>query len=147
MGTFKDTHYFAQLNYIQISRDHPLKATTSCHLSRRDQWSRTREVFQSKPCLFRGTVRPFSVKYLFGEANIAWDFLLLEDGWKFLDDRSTLGNICLAEQIFHGKQSWVHLNTDLTGKLLVFWTGSRFSICGRTIFQAYLINSPRFSEV
>ena len=29
---------------------------------------------------FRGTQRPFSVKYLFGEANIAQNFLLLEDG-------------------------------------------------------------------
>ena len=31
-------------------------------------------------CLFRGIQRLFSVKYLFGEANIAWNFLLLEDG-------------------------------------------------------------------
>ena len=29
---------------------------------------------------FRGTQRPFSVKYLFAEANIAQNFLLLEDG-------------------------------------------------------------------
>ena len=27
-------------------------------------------------------------KYLFGETNIAYNFLLLEDGYKFLDDRS-----------------------------------------------------------
>ena len=30
----------------------------------------------------------FSVKYLFGEANIAQNFLLLEDGYKFLDSES-----------------------------------------------------------
>ena len=30
----------------------------------------------------------FSGKYRFGEANIAYNFLLLEDGYKFLDDRS-----------------------------------------------------------
>ena len=30
-------------------------------------------------CLFRGTQQLFSMKYLFGEANIAWNFLLLED--------------------------------------------------------------------
>ena len=29
---------------------------------------------------FRGTLRLFSVKYLFREANIAQNFLLLEDG-------------------------------------------------------------------
>ena len=29
--------------------------------------------------LFRGTQRLFSVKYLFGQANIALNFLLLED--------------------------------------------------------------------
>ena len=29
---------------------------------------------------FRGTHRLFSVKYLFGEANIAYNFLFLEDG-------------------------------------------------------------------
>ena len=28
----------------------------------------------------RGTQQLFSVKYVFGEANITWDFLLLEDG-------------------------------------------------------------------
>ena len=33
---------------------------------------------------FRGTQRLFSVKYLFGEANIANNFLLLEDGTHFL---------------------------------------------------------------
>ena len=36
----------------------------------------------------RGTQRLFSVKYRFGEAHIAWNFLLLEDGKRFLDDRS-----------------------------------------------------------
>ena len=30
--------------------------------------------------LLRGTQRLFSVKYLFGEANIAYNFLLIEDG-------------------------------------------------------------------
>ena len=30
----------------------------------------------------------FSVKYLFGEANIAYNFLWLEDGSKFLDECS-----------------------------------------------------------
>ena len=30
--------------------------------------------------LHRGTQRLFSVKYLFGEANIAWNFLLPEEG-------------------------------------------------------------------
>ena len=30
----------------------------------------------------------FSLNYLFGEANIAFNFVLLEDGWKFIDDRS-----------------------------------------------------------
>ena len=30
--------------------------------------------------VYRGSKRLFSVKYLFGEANIAWNFLLLEDG-------------------------------------------------------------------
>ena len=33
----------------------------------------------------RGTQRLFSVKYLFVEANIAENLLLLEDGLKFLD--------------------------------------------------------------
>ena len=47
----------------------------------------------------------------------------------------------------HRKQSWVPLNRALTGKPLVFWTGGRFSIGGRTIFRAYLIDSPRFSVV
>ena len=39
--------------------------------------------------IIRGTQRPFSVKYLFREANIAYKNLLfwLEDGYKFLDDR------------------------------------------------------------
>ena len=36
-----------------------------------------------------GTQRLFSVKHLLGEANIDYmNFLLLEDGYKFLDDRS-----------------------------------------------------------
>ena len=39
--------------------------------------------------LNRGTQRLFSVKYLFGEANFAYNFLLLEYGQKFLDERST----------------------------------------------------------
>ena len=30
----------------------------------------------------------FFVNYLFGEAGVAYNFLLLEDGCKFLDDRS-----------------------------------------------------------
>ena len=41
-------------------------------------------IFQSFSAEFkaqtRGTQRLFSVKYLFGEANIAENFLLLEDG-------------------------------------------------------------------
>ena len=36
----------------------------------------------------RGTQRTFSVKYLFAEANIAKNFLVLEYGYKFLDDCS-----------------------------------------------------------
>ena len=36
----------------------------------------------------RGTQRLFSVKYLFGETNIASNFLLLEDNQKFPDDCS-----------------------------------------------------------
>ena len=36
----------------------------------------------------RGTQRKFSVKYLFAEANIAKNFLLLEYGYKCLDDCS-----------------------------------------------------------
>ena len=39
--------------------------------------------------LNKGTQRLFSVNYLLGEANIAWNFLVLEDGEKCLDDRST----------------------------------------------------------
>ena len=35
-----------------------------------------------------GTKRLFSVKYLFGEANIVQNFLLFKGGYKFLDDRS-----------------------------------------------------------
>ena len=38
--------------------------------------------------VIRGTQRLFSVKYLIGEANITYNFLLLEDGLTFLDDRS-----------------------------------------------------------
>ena len=38
-------------------------------------------------------LRLFSVKYLFAEANIAENFLLLEDGYKFLDDRFTIHQI------------------------------------------------------
>ena len=34
----------------------------------------------------RSTQRVFSVKYLFGEANIAWNLLQLEDSYKFLDE-------------------------------------------------------------
>ena len=79
---------------------------------------------------------------------------------QFLDDRSTLEifrrpqlientrqYLLLRTDISQKTESWVHLNRDLTGKLLVFWTGSRFSIGGTTIFRAYLINSTRFSEV
>ena len=36
----------------------------------------------------RGIQRLFSVKYLFEEVNIAKNFLLLEDGYKFQDERS-----------------------------------------------------------
>ena len=40
-----------------------------------------------------GTQRLFSVKHLLGEANIDYmNFLLLEDGYKFLDDRSITHN-------------------------------------------------------
>ena len=37
-------------------------------------------VIKNLPPLIRGTQRLFSVKYLFGEANTAWKFLLLEYG-------------------------------------------------------------------
>ena len=36
----------------------------------------------------RAQGHPATVQYLFGEANIAANFLLLKDGYKFLDDRS-----------------------------------------------------------
>ena len=42
----------------------------------------------NKEQFIKGTQRLFSVKYLFGEANIAYHFLFLENGLKFLDDRS-----------------------------------------------------------
>ena len=45
--------------------------------------------YNFSPC-FRGTERLFSVKYLFGEANIALDFLLLEDGYKKIDERNAV---------------------------------------------------------
>ena len=35
----------------------------------------------------------FSVKYLFGEAKIAYNCLLLQEGYKFLDDRSLLSRM------------------------------------------------------
>ena len=35
-----------------------------------------------------GTQRPVSVKYLFGEVNIAYSSPLIEDDLKFLDDSS-----------------------------------------------------------
>ena len=55
------------------SSKRPAQVTTSV-------WSFTRAS--------RGTQRLFSVKYLLGEADVALNFLLLEDGQKFLDDRS-----------------------------------------------------------
>ena len=38
--------------------------------------------------MIRGTQRVFSVEYMFGEANIAYNFLLLKEGLKFLHDHS-----------------------------------------------------------
>ena len=43
----------------------------------------SRHVYDGILC--RGTQQLF---YLFGDANIAKSFLLLEDGWNFLDDHS-----------------------------------------------------------
>ena len=43
----------------------------------------SRHVYDGILC--RGTQQLF---YLFGDANIAKNFLLLEDGWNFLDDHS-----------------------------------------------------------
>ena len=40
----------------------------------------------------RGTQQLFSVKYLFGEENIAQNFLWLEDGQKVLDDHVFMYN-------------------------------------------------------
>ena len=44
--------------------------------------------FKQLISIHRGTQRLFSVKYLFGETNIAWNFLLLEYGKEFLDGAS-----------------------------------------------------------
>ena len=43
-------------------------------------WSTERLFAHSVWALVRGTQRLFSVKYLFGEAKIAYNFLLLEEG-------------------------------------------------------------------
>ena len=56
--------------------------------------------------------RLFSVKYLIREANVAWKFLLLEDGYKFLDDM----NVPFSEASF----STFHSPNNVYGRPKIF---------------------------
>ena len=65
-----------------------------------DSWE-GREGGEGETGIDRGTQRMFSVKYLNREGNIAYNFLLLEDGYKFLDARSI--NVQFSKLTFHSQ--------------------------------------------
>ena len=74
---FKEIEQLMIINKLKLNRDKTELPSADAHTQFYLYWNWS-----------GGTQRLLSINYLFGEGDMAKNFLLLENGLKFLDDRS-----------------------------------------------------------